>query len=345
MAESGPHTLGGELRRQSIATLVSMAVMVIAMYLILHLHLLAALLAGMVVHLIITRLGRHLTAHFSGWRRNAAILGLAIVVVGLMIPPVLALVNWLARVGSSWHDLAPYLQGLFNQARAQLPTSLLQYLPADVSEFQATLINWLHQHVAELKVAGTTALTTSVHLIVGMVLGALVAFESASARNNTRPLAMALKDRLEHFDEAFARVLLAQLHISIINTALTAVFIWAVLPAMGYPLPLSTALVVITFVAGLLPVVGNLISNAAVLLVALSVGFTPAVAALIFLVVVHKLEYFLNARLVGSQVQAAAWELLLAMIVLEAAFGLPGLVAAPIFYAYIKQELVQAGWV
>lgn len=32
-------------------------------------------------------------------------------------------------------------------------------------------------------------------------------------------------------------------------------------------------------------------------------------------------------------------ELLLAMLIMEAAFGLPGIIAAPIFYAYIKREL------
>jgi predicted PurR-regulated permease PerM len=55
--------------------------------------------------------------------------------------------------------------------------------------------------------------------------------------------------------------------------------------------------------------------------------------------VIHKLEYFLNARIVGSQIRARAWELLVAMLLCEAAFGLPGVVAAPIFYAYLKAEL------
>ena len=44
--------------------------------------------------------------------------------------------------------------------------------------------------------------------------------------------------------------------------------------------------------------------------------------------------------MIGTKIQAHAWELLLAMLVMDAAFGLPGLVAAPIYYAYIKDELV-----
>jgi predicted PurR-regulated permease PerM len=64
-----------------------------------------------------------------------------------------------------------------------------------------------------------------------------------------------------------------------------------------------------------------------------------AVASLTFLVVIHKLEYFLNARIVGSRIHAAAWEILVAMLLMEAAFGLAGLVAAPVYYAYLKSEL------
>jgi len=41
------------------------------------------------------------------------------------------------------------------------------------------------------------------------------------------------------------------------------------------------------------------------------------------LVVIHKLEYFLNAHMIGAQVHARAWELLLAMLVMEALSASP----------------------
>jgi predicted PurR-regulated permease PerM len=96
----------------------------------------------------------------------------------------------------------------------------------------------------------------------------------------------------------------------------------------------------VTFIVGLLPVIGNLISNTLIVAIALSVSFSAAVMSLVFLVLIHKLEYFLNARIVGGQIEARAWELLVAMLVMEAAFGIPGVIAAPIFYAYIKRELI-----
>jgi predicted PurR-regulated permease PerM len=73
-------------------------------------------------------------------------------------------------------------------------------------------------------------------------------------------------------------------------------------------------------------------------IVCLSQGLPVAAISLVYLVVIHKLEYFLNARIIGSHINARAWELLIAMLVMEAAFGIAGLIAAPIFYAYFKQE-------
>jgi predicted PurR-regulated permease PerM len=75
------------------------------------------------------------------------------------------------------------------------------------------------------------------------------------------------------------------------------------------------------------------------------VSLGTAIASLIFLVVIHKLEYFVNARIMGAQLHARAWELLLAMIAMEAAFGIPGVIAAPIYYAYLKKELSAQGLV
>jgi predicted PurR-regulated permease PerM len=73
--------------------------------------------------------------------------------------------------------------------------------------------------------------------------------------------------------------------------------------------------------------------------VSLSHTWQLASVSLGYLVVVHKLEYFLNARIVGTQIRAQAWEMLIAMLAMEAAFGLSGVVAAPIYYAYAKNEL------
>jgi predicted PurR-regulated permease PerM len=70
-------------------------------------------------------------------------------------------------------------------------------------------------------------------------------------------------------------------------------------------------------------------------------SFALAGVSLGYLVVIHKLEYFLNARLVGGRIKAKSWELLIAMLLLEAAFGVAGLIMAPLAYAYVKLELME----
>jgi predicted PurR-regulated permease PerM len=137
----------------------------------------------------------------------------------------------------------------------------------------------------------------------------------------------------------------AQVRISAVNTILTGLYLFVVLRLAGVHLPLAKTVLVIAFLVGLLPVVGNLVSNTIIVILSLNVSLSVAIASLIFLVVIHKLEYFLNAHMIGTQVHAYAWELLLAMLVMEAAFGIPGLIAAPIYYAYLKSELVSRGLV
>ena len=131
--------------------------------------------------------------------------------------------------------------------------------------------------------------------------------------------------------------------ISAINTTFTAIYLLVVLPLFGVKLPLHKTLVVITFVLGLIPVLGNLGSNSAIVIIALGTSVPVAIASLVFLIVIHKMEYFLNAKIVGSHIHASAWEILLAMLLCEAAFGIHGVVIAPIVYAYAKQELSDRG--
>ena len=66
-----------------------------------------------------------------------------------------------------------------------------------------------------------------------------------------------------------------------------------------------------------------------------------AIVSLVFVVALSKLQYVLTSRLVGGEVDSQAWEILFAIIVGEAAFGISGVIMAPIVYAFVKGELLQ----
>src|SRR5215207_8505810 len=162
---------------------------------------------------------------------------------------------------------------------------------------------------------------------------------SRKPRIERGPLAEALGERARLLGAAFRSVAFAQVRIAALNAGLTAVYLMAVVPAMGIHVPFAKTMIAVTLITGLLPVVGNLIANVVITLVSLSVSPVLAVTSLVFLIVIRKLEYFVNARVMSGRIQARAWELLVAMLIMDAIFGVSGIVAAPIYYAYAKKEL------
>ncbi|HEV7390933.1 MAG TPA: AI-2E family transporter, partial [Burkholderiales bacterium] len=219
------------------------------------------------------------------------------------------------------------------------------YLPASLDDMRTAVTDWLHEHASELRLAGAETGRALAHILIGMIIGAMMSLREARDTESDKPLSRALEHRAGLIGDAFRRVVFAQVRISLINTTFTAVYLLIILPLFDVHLPFAKTMVAVTFVAGLLPVVGNLISNAVIVIVSLANSLTVAIGSLVFLIVIHKLEYFLNARIVGSRIHAHAWELLIAMLGMEAAFGLPGVVAAPIYYAYVKAELAERGLV
>jgi predicted PurR-regulated permease PerM len=207
------------------------------------------------------------------------------------------------------------------------------------------LMQLVREHAGQAKTVGETAGRIVVHVLIGMVIGAMAALYDATTGRRYLPLAAGLHARVVTLSLSFERIVFAQVRIAAINAVFSAIFIFVALPMAGVHLPLAKTMVAVTFFAGLLPVVGNLISNTFVVVIGLSHSLHVAVAALIFLITVHKLEYFLNAKIIGRHINARAWELLAAMLVMETIWGVPGVVAAPVLYAYVKKELSDRGMV
>ncbi len=314
----------------------------VALLLILLLHLLPALLAGLLVyelvHILAPRL-RIVRIH----RTQGKLVAVAILALGIALLVTLAVVAIIAFFRSEAGNIPALLQHLadiVDKWRTVLPAEVVQYLPEDIDELRETLAPWLREHAGALQHAGAEVGRTVAHILIGLGIGALVALHDAQPPEALGPLARALQERASRLGEAFRCVVFAQVRISAVNTTLTGLYLVVALPIAGVHLPLAKAMIAVTFFVGLLPIIGNLISNMIIVILSLSVSLPVAVVSLVFLVVIHKLEYFLNAHIVGTQVHAHAWELLLAMLTLEAAFGIPGVIAAPIYYAYLKDELV-----
>lgn len=325
----------------------SLALMALALLLMFLLHLVPAAFAGLLVYTLV-----HLFApHFFGFKDQPA---RARIIVFILLTVIVLVVMGLLIAGgieffrSEHGSLAALLQKMaeiLDRSRETMPLWLQDMVPEDTGKLRDVMVDWLRKHAAEMQEMGGGIGHALAYSLVGMIIGGLLSLRETHGEHETSPLSHALARRAAMAADAFRRVVLAQVRIAALNAGLVAAYLWLVLPAFDVHLPLTKTLIALTFAVGLLPIIGNLISNTAIVIISLSHSLPVALGSLAFMIVIHKLEYFINARIVGSQINAAAWELLLAMLVMEAAFGLPGVVAAPVIYAYIKAELAARGLV
>ena len=322
--------------REQKASWIVAAVVLVA---VIEMHLLGALLAGLLVYELVHLGGKFLERRGVGRRAKLVTVALlAIVVVTAIVLAGLSLASFV-RNPDSLAALANKMAEILENSRRSLPEWALAALPDSIEGIRDTAVDWLREHAKEMQGAGKEAVVAAAHVLIGLVIGAMLALREVQPGGREGPLAAALGRRCRNFADAFHRVVFAQVRISALNTVFTGIYLMAVLPLFGVHLPFAKTMVVLTFIAGLLPVVGNLISNTVIVIVSLSSSAGVALSSLAFLVVIHKLEYFLNARIVGTRIGAHTWELLLAMLVMEAAFGIGGVVAAPIYYAFVKSGL------
>ena len=312
----------------------------LALLFTLRLHLLPALIAGLLVyelvHVLAPLFARHMTTRRA---KAAAIVVVSLFVVGIVSTASFGIVVFMKGEGGSLSALLAKMADIIEDSRSTLPAWVVEFLPRNAQGVRDTLSLWLREHASELQLIGKETGHALAQVLIGMIIGAMVSLRDALGDAERAPLARALAERIFRLGEAFRRIVFAQVRISALNTFFTAIYLVGVLPFFGVHLPLTKTMIVVTFLAGLLPVVGNLISNSVIVIVSMAHSPQVAFSSLGFLVVIHKLEYFLNARIVGGQINARAWELLTAMLVMESAFGIAGLVAAPIAYAWLKDEL------
>src|SRR6478609_2120298 len=186
------------------------------------------------------------------------------------------------------------------------------------------------------------ASTTFVFIIIAMVCAVSIFFnnrldlfrESHKVRNNLYSVYCdEITARFSEFYRSFSTVIGAQMTISAINTVLTAIFVLVV------GLPYGPVVIGLTFLCGLFPIVGNIVSNTVIVFIGFLVSAKIAIAALIFLVVIHKLEYFLNSKIIGARIRNPIWLTLIGLIVGEKLMGVPGMILSPVVLNYIRVEM------
>jgi predicted PurR-regulated permease PerM len=211
----------------------------------------------------------------------------------------------------------------------------------DYGSLKALALDTVKEKITNLGKYARFAVVEIAELLIGIVVAISLFFnsrfdlepEKSAAGNNLYTLTVKeITERFATFFRSFATVMGAQIVISAINTALTAVFL------LWNHFPFSGVIIGVTFLCGLLPIVGNLISNTLIVGVAFTIAPRMALLALVFLVLLHKLEYLLNSKIIGERIRNPMWLTLLGLVIGEKLMGIPGMILAPVILHYVKVE-------
>ena len=298
----------------------------------LHLDLLSALISALATYSIYTSLLRAFSPRMKAGHASTAALGLTVAAL-VLIAAVLGVTAERLWSHRGLPELLNILADEFERLKSLLPPWLSERLPASIDDLQQVAARWLRANAQDVQRWGQDALRAIAHVLVGLVIGLLAAVQRSP--QSIPPWMQEVGLCWRNLVRSFVGIVSAQVRIAGVNTLFTGIFLLVALPLFGIRVPLAWTLVLVTFFAGFIPIVGNLASNGAILLVALTVSPGVALASLIFLLAIHKLEYFLNAHFVGIRTSVPAPILLASMLLLEAAFGMAGLVAAPIYCAWV----------
>jgi predicted PurR-regulated permease PerM len=220
----------------------------------------------------------------------------------------------------------------------ELPFTDYESLRNNALEEVTSQVRYLSSFARVARGAGTEI----VLLIIGMVVAIGIFLDprmehlprdrNADAENLYSACCEQIKRRFTNFYRSFSTVTGAQIIISVINTLFTVTFV------MFVHLPYPLLVIGVTFLCGLLPVIGNLVSNTIIVGIGFTISPRMALIALIYLVAIHKLEYFLNSKIVGDRIRNPVWLTLLALVIGERLMGIPGMILAPVIMHYIKTE-------
>lgn len=332
-------------RIDQYSIIASYLLMAIFLVILIPMHLLACFFAGFVIYEVIDSLGGYLEKYIDGQRARLSIsIVLSIIVVTFLGLAISSLVSFVLNdlqgpnkaIMSQRVDLA--LQSLQHEIVQYIPS----FIPYTLTEIKDTFFTLLKENITTLKHTGTELMHNFATMIIGMVVGILVSLNRLHHSQYQPVFKHAMLKRIQNLSISFKNVVFAQVKISAINTMLFMLYAHVFLPIFDVQLPFSKTLTILTFIFGLIPIVGNLVTNTLITLAGLTVSVSVAAMSLGYLIFIHKLEYFINAKIIGTKIRAKSWEVLLAMLISESIFGFAGLIAAPIFYAYIKLELQEA---
>lgn len=310
---------------------LSYALVPLALVAAAHWHLGAALIAGLFAGFILRQGERGLRdAGAPPLPARWAALALFVLLAGLIVTILVAFARiGLSRLPVLLDRVLPRVNDL--AARLGAESTL-----TSVEDLRGLILETAKDNVRSIT-AASGLLTRGFFQIVAAVAVVVLRFLAAPPPRPPRGGGVGLirecEERGTLFAASFELVMGAQVVIAAINAGVTAVFLFAA------GIPFRSLLILATFLFGMIPIAGNIASNALIVAAALARSDRLALLALAFLIAIHKVEYFLNGRIVGARTEIPMWATLAGLLIGEAVMGATGVILAPTLIHYAREEL------
>lgn len=307
---------------------ISFAFMAVGLVLVGWLHLAVLLLTGLFGYFALERL-------CVGNRKGVAVVLFAVLLGALGYGSFVFARTAATAVPTLAEEAIPPILAFADRQGIELPEGY------DYEALRADAITYVRGQLDNIGKYAGEAIRALVFFLIGIVVSVSLFFNTrvepeddpVTGRDNLYSQTfIEVVERFRIFYQSFKTVMAAQLIISAINASLTTVFLfWN-----GFPF--APVLAGLTFIFGLLPIVGNLMSNALIVSVGFTIAPKTALLALVFLVVIHKGEYFLNSKIIGDRIKNPMWLTLVGLVIGEKLMGIPGMILAPAVLHYVKVE-------
>ncbi len=312
--------------------------LIFALFIILQFHVTPAVLAGLLGYVVTKNIMIRIHVNFPNLKLKDQTVGLIIGSLSLV-----ALIGVIACVvkalsGDNSLELLTTLVNTLNQAKQFLPEAIINYIPDSISEAKEYLLNTFKSNINLFAAFGQNTLNLLLLILIGWLIGILIACKGEKKETNSTFIDTWLTLWLK-LSESFRFVVFAQVKVAAFNSSIIAIFLFIACPIIGWNIPYSKTLILLTFLCGLLPIIGNLIANSVTFIIALTVSLPAAISALVISMLIHKLEYLIISKSLGADIGSDVWELLIVLFAGEVLFGTSGLVFAPILYAFFKKEM------
>jgi predicted PurR-regulated permease PerM len=322
----------------NIQTFIAYLAIVFSLFIILQFHVTPAILAGLLGYVITKNIIEKAQTKYPNVKVKAKIVGITIGVFSVILLGIIITVIVKALNSDNSSELLSTLVETLNQARHLFPDSIVNYIPDSLSEAKAYLLKTFQSNINSFAAFGQNALNLLLFIVIGWLIGILIACKDKKEGTDSIFIKTWLNLWLK-LSESFRFVVFAQLKVAMFNSTVITIFLFIVSPILGWNIPYAKTLVLITFICGLLPIIGNLIANSIIFIIALTVSFPAAMTALGFSMAIHKLEYLIISKSLGADIGSDVWELLIVLFIGEILFGTSGLIFAPILYAFFKKEM------